>query len=36
MNALFLANLPTIFLVLLWVGVVYLVKFIASRFWNFK
>lgn len=36
MTNLLLANLPTLFLLAIWVGVVYLIKFIASRFWEFK
>ncbi len=36
MSALFFSVLPTLVLAGLFVVVVYLIKYIASRFWNFK
>lgn len=36
MNELFFANIPTLLLTALFVAIVYLIKYIASRFWNFK
>lgn len=36
MKDLLLANVPTFILLGLFVAVVYLIKYVASRFWNFK
>jgi hypothetical protein len=36
MTEMFLANVPTLILLGLFVAAVHLIKFIASRFWNFK
>lgn len=36
MKDLFAANIPTLILTGLFVAIVYLIKYIAARFWNFK
>lgn len=36
MREMLLANVPTLILLGLFVAVVHLIKFIASRFWDFK
>lgn len=36
MKEMFIANIPTLILLALFVALVYLIKYVAARFWNFK
>lgn len=36
MKDMLIANIPTLILLGIYVAVVYLIKYVAARFWNFK
>lgn len=36
MKEMFIANIPTLILLGLFVALVHLIKYVAARFWNFK